>query len=1410
MRSFKLSWVFALFASIAATSAFAAQPSRTVPRPIIDDRPTPPAVMRTIPTPFATASAAANPSTRRFNPIPVNSQYIGAVADGTKVPLVRLPRLPVKSPMNTATPKHHTLLRPMAATGATIDFSGTALQNSCILAGSIGDQFNTGCVLQWNSINLSPAGHTYQDYEIAQNNGNELLASATAVGGSYSGTGGGLHNTTLSSAGTYIFGVYDVTASTWVAVVYVNAGQVFTVKVYQDAFHTQEEYQFSASSSSDAFIYLQNVSQSDYLVVGVSQTAVNPNCVFIAPAPLPSPYSYPANQLCQLTASTGVQAPGGNLAITWPLNSSYTAGTYSVEVYDLTAGQRLGQVQVAITSASGIALNMYPDGTCGNCNPGPSPFPAPVQTPSTLLAWDGSNWNGSVGQDESVTGVKTTVTGLTNGSNYLWSLIDPQGQVVGTAAGTIAGTSGTNVFTFDSLSGGASNGGPGTQVLPPGSYPAKSWVVQLYDTTHKIVDASQSFQMLGYSTQTQFNQSGTLGTALTVPTGATGVTVSLRLTNNSSTIWNGFGDNLTSLEFSTSQNSFDLSAGTGAGINTALNGQACGQTVCTETVTDSVGNSWTASNLCTATGGTSFCDITLTPVAASTYLAPGAYIDITNVKFTQSTGSSCKPCQSSTSELPQHGIYWSAVGNSPAAAYNPVFFNKSSVSESATAWFRMFGSSNNNTRTLFPGTAPTPAATPSYLVGNHFYTNTDAQSDYVDTSPYAVTVGLNLASSHDDIQGFTLNNTGSDAIFEVAVGLPSIFSSQGFAQVDNNLTGSTWAYTPCPTGFSSNWLCFLASGSNAAGIGVGQTQTIFQDSTMTSASFAFTDINIQTQATHGSSNIWSTATAVAGTTTTADGRNTLDNLAFGTFSLIGGDMTGAFNPSTIGTGGTSTLGWQFTNTSTSVDINPDSVDALVLEAPNNTVTLNNTPTMTTAGWSYQGLFSLTGSSRNQYWFGTTCGTWKTTLAQQGASYGGPPSATGSPVSTPLTAPYPSASCSPGTDTNAAPPNGNVIATNMQFTNIGAAGTQTWHMYAHGANGGGWSAAIPVTLSVTSEAASVWFNSINGGAALTSWPAIIAGGPNTYQYAIKNTSSGTQKIGTFVVTIPGLDINNQNAFDGTQAWAVTNITTGGVTLSNPAGQADGTGGCSVSTVPANTFNPTNGGANGQITVSGCTTFNPGDIIYVNFAAANPSSQNDTYVWPSVIDPATANVTAGVSSLGSDEITEEFSLGLNIVVDPLSPGPGGSTPVIICGGTCTFSGATVDFGNIPNSTAFTYADVVRTSVVYTGATAGGHTLDLYVEASQNPACTGGTCASTNELLTLVDNANSTQGAGISFLQTTYAVVPTTGGASGYGMHIAQVPETKRATPYDIIDSYKVSVGTEAISSTIVTLTYTVVPN
>jgi hypothetical protein len=296
----------------------------------------------------------------------------------------------------------------------------------------------------------------------------------------------------------------------------------------------------------------------------------------------------------------------------------------------------------------------------------------------------------------------------------------------------------------------------------------------------------------------------------------------------------------------------------------------------------------------------------------------------------------------------------------------------------------------------------------------------------------------------------------------------------------------------------------------------------------------------------------------------------------------------------------------------------------------------------------------------------------------------------------------------------------------------------------------------------------------------------------------------QQVNKFFITIPAFDINGLPAKDvSNNQWTLTAPIATTITLSG-----NGSAGCVVNTNPANTFSPVPGVSNGQIEIDSCATL-PTKIVDVQFQSSSPGTQNDSYQFPTHLE-AVAGTATGQTWIGDQSVEVQFAIGLTVTVDPSNPGTGGSTPVVNCP-PCAFAGTTVDYGSIGNAASVTGTDVVKASVIYTGAT-NAATWTLTASTAANPTCVGGSCAGgapLSELLMEVDKPNSNShcnAAGVTY-QNFAAFVPVTAG----GVTLVNPgPETQCATPYEVINNYKVQVGTEVANGHIQTVTYTLIAN
>lgn len=521
---------------------------------------------------------------------------------------------------------------------------------------------------------------------------------------------------------------------------------------------------------------------------------------------------------------------------------------------------------------------------------------------------------------------------------------------------------------------------------------------------------------------------------------------------------------------------------------------------------------------------------------------------------------------------------------------------------------------------------------------------------------------------------------------------------------------------------------------------------------------------------------------------------TVDNLAYAQYSLDSSLMAASFSPSSVGTSTSQPVNIVVTNTSTAQDAFPDYLDTIIIAASNSYSTSGNPTVVSPAGWNYIATTAFNG--QNWWWF-SPC-TNRTT------SSGFLP-----PTSLPLTAPF--ANPQPECNANASALAPGASAT-FKFTlqNLNTTGSVPFTMYAHGANGGGWSQGKVFDLLVNTVSAGVGFSKAGGYPTPTTVASntlpTIGGNPNAtygnaYVYTVTNNSGAGQNITSFRVRIPGVDTSGVNATDSSgNFWHVTGA------IPTLGGNVDG---CTVTNALA-AESATSGGADGEIDIGGGScALAPGDTMTLSFTMLGPQSQGDTYPFGTYCINDTAGTctlsspgsTGGANWIGDDEVQVQLTIGLSVVVDPSNPGPGGSTPVVSCS-TCAFSGSTVDFGTFTNNSTTTFGDTVRASIIMQSSTA--LTYSLSVQANNNP--TRSPASPANELLMQDDSTNSSPGAGITFDVPSYIVVPTSS-----AMTIANGTSIiSRTTPYDVLQNFELSLGNESITAQQSIITYTLIAN
>lgn len=919
-----------------------------------------------------------------------------------------------------------------------------------------------------------------------------------------------------------------------------------------------------------------------------------------------------------------------------------------------------------------------------------------------------------------------------------------------TILGTISDPTGQVIKTFSASSGTAGTFNKTftfTNTQEPSNYPLDTYTYTLYNESTNAVIASTGFRIVGYQITTQFTDP--VGTGLTLNSPQT---TGLEFINTGNANYGtSNGDPIAGIYFDTGAEGITLSL---------LDGTSCGTTCQTETVVDSNGVSWAVTNNCT-TGTKAECTLYAYPATSGESLALGANLTIPNVQFSSNSGTNCKNgCIGQTEMLPLDGLTWST--DTLYVANNPVYFtDDSTYTYSGSAHIDLYGYRDSG------GTLHLNQEAHGYTV--RAVTAGTTTVSYTATSPsstgsalleYALTVA-------------NTSTTGSGDIKKLGLLLPSAMSGNAANySVDTTPSGAAdWAVTTCPNP-QKNSICFAHSGSNN-GIAPGSSQTIYIEAPPPTSSFGYTDIGIETAASPYFSispdGTWDVFADAVNPTT-------VDTTALVGYSLNSSLMSVATSPASVGTGTSQSVSFSVTNTTTTQDTNPDAIDAVVISVP--TANTLSGFSVSTPGWSELG--STVVGADTDYVFGLCA-------AQFNASY--LPPNDGMP------------SCGTTTEQTDALEPGDSLTFTATMTAGSSAGTLAMNMYAHGANGNGWSAAKTFDETVTPISLSAGFSKAGTIGSPTTFytgtePSVGADSSatlgNEFVYSLSNTSASgaSNDVTSIVITIPGLDVAGNVGTDSSgQTWQIT---------SAPTLSGSGFSGCSVTSYSS----PTTGGSNGQIAIGGSScALTPGGTMNVTFDAKEPYEINDSYRFS-----ASANDGAVVASETWTSATEMeilLSANLSVIVDPTPDANAGSNPTPNCA-SCTFGTGLIDFGSVTNPGSVLATDVEEVDVTTDAASPVG--WQLYVSASTNPANTGGSYS--NVLLSDVDSANSISGAGVNYDQTSPAVVPTT----GLGLELVDTGSgaTARRNPYGFVINDELYVNGASPGAVTTVLTYTFVAN
>ena len=1116
----------------------------------------------------------------------------------------------------------------------------------CGTASGANDVVLAGCSMGWTSTNL-PAG-THKDYQEAVSSG-----SALAVGGTYTTSSGVGHTTVFNSAGVHVFGSYNQTTSAWDALVYLDvANGLMTITTYADQYMKTPQQNFTAGST----IYVNvanataNENQATYALYA-ENVSQNGNCVWTWPAPASMPVG---NALCAPTTSPGITATYGSIFAAWNTTGVAT-GQYQIVLFNQTDVLRQGKVNVTITGAGATAFTLYP--TAGNASPSPAATPA-----GSLFAFNSTS-------DQSDSGITGTVTAPAASTAYKVVVTNPAGHPVANISQT---SSASKVVSF-SWSFGSSQ--------TPEYFSNPNYAIQLYDPAGAAVDAISSFQIVGYSADVELG--GNSNSLQVVAGSATPYTQSLVLKNNSSFL-HGMQNGASIAEFLFST----ANAGTGHGILANINCNGTGQPVCTtnantENVTDTAGGTWQIVQANTTPGGTdtSYTTFTVTPVAPTVSLAPGASITIPGVQFTAPTllASCSSGCNANTFVLPVGGVTWS---NSSVTANNLVFNTVAAATGAVTGTLTFYGANQTTTKTNQDVHGVTP----------HL-----PQALYVQNSP-----GQTIQNYWTDIVGVTINSSLSSAITELQFEAPSSVPTLTVDPLSLASGSGTWTIVACPV-VAKNTVCI-----NGGSIAPATPTTVYLDMTMPLSAQYFDNLRANVLApTIVPITSSSTATIPSGTPASVNA------MQIGFYNLDASEMNAAFNAGSGVVSAAQNVTLQFAQEPPAAGALVDPVDYIVLET-----TLTFTPGTMPSNWYYAG--STTHGGNNEYWF-TVCSGYT------------PANANG-PWHTPNTAP----TCGTASQELNSLTAGNVVAFPGSLT-TGAAGGQIAQVYAHGANGNGWTNAIPVSMTLGALSASAGFISSGPSGSLTTFAAgnqpqvgadYSATSGTQYDYRITNT--GTTSVTSATITVPGENKAGQNGSDSASyPWTLV--------APNPSisGAAHG---CSV----ASSSSATSGGANGSISITGCTLAQ-NQSIDVLFNAHAPYRVNDTYTFSTTVNAGTA-----AQELWTTDTTLQMILTGSLVITVNPTGP----PAPSCTG-CSYGASYVTFPGVNPGSSETGSDVVLLNV--TTDAGGPQYWKLQVQADVND---------NNELETAIDDANSCGGALVLLCSqvavkssSSYSVIPTT---------------------------------------------------
>jgi hypothetical protein len=1178
-------------------------------------------------------------------------------------------------------------------------------------------------------------------------------------------------------SGVWTVAMQNQATSQFEAVAYSVVLGTLNFSTYSDPSHTIKTSDFT--SGSTVYVTASGLNPAHFYAFGFVNTSGNGlPCV----GSIPWNAQNNNNATCFVQGGTGVLPTGGVVSgqLTMPAAGANSAGTYSVQLFDVTTSDLISTQQMSLNPSTVTWSPLIPyNGATTGVNLGDT------------FATDGiiNIMPGGALAEQSVQGLTYQASGVTSGRVYRLTISNGNGVVMsGTttdannfqpthpqafslpAQFTAASTStGAQKLAFPLNLANLTAFGATQTPFGPNVYTA-----QLYDVAAGTVVGSKSFTILSY--QGIFQWTAPPGAYVNVaPLGAaTNVTTTFR--NGAGVLYGNWnGDEIKAITITNDSGNL-VTLGRQGGVTTA---------------TDSSNQQW---NIANPNGQT----LTLTPVAAGQSLPVNGTIAIP-MTVAAAAGSCTTVCTLRTSITPLHGVAASAVNNT--------------MTNTATNGLDVFGNGIVGTNTQ---------ASYSWKVGAY----SAAQLGTPRYTQMMYRSGTNAAAGGTYTLTITVNNNGSPKALQNIefITPPTVDPNQKIPVLTSaivngvNQTAKYFIETQNggggamadPTRLTIPNAFGIVTTTAASAVPIGKTAVFTVLLPILPTAFTFQEVGATGNYYDSSGSIGGPSFPIGPTNALTDavaGTTNIDSTELAVFSLDPQLMAATLTPTVLpAQAGKSTV-FKLVNTTTGLDPNPDSISQLLLTIPNGAIP--NSITVTSPNQS--------GVTWNANPTGTA-GQWLIDLCA---------------VSTaPVVATQASTPCAGTTDLKSLPPGAELDVT-FNYTTAPTLGQYKIAWTIVGANGGAVvaaGAAQQPTLTIANTTATTAFTYSGGYQAnpayppaalspiqpvpLNTEPVVGSWGDftngNAFVYELNNNGSTT--ISDVSIAIPSS--NTSGKFGDPAGWKIMQPT---IHVYGP-----GAAGASCSNNGIKSLTqavPGAPGTQGLLMLSGCNLL-PGQVLDIFFDAQNPydtTLATPVFAFNAAVAtggavPPDPRVAANINTLPAYQLanTERIIIDARLVIEIPTGSPGayapalygGSAPAVNCPG-CTFtSGGAFPLINFNQIVGTVTAQDSLAATVYSDSANG---WNLSVSTDVNPSTSSG------NVTTWVSGTSSVPGVG-TYTRSVNAApgspIPTAG-----TLALSNFTGAVRKQPIDNIMSYTVTVNPLSVNNnvtTTATLTYTLVAN